>query len=169
MPWTTSQTVPAAHSHSINEHHQHMARPCGYSRSVDIGLHKYDISWYWSQAQYRHGGCNGGTVIEHVCWLISWFVNIWPLVSGQWHTACTRLLPAPGQGKARSHQRSKHSSRKRMKQGKKRKKSRFLDWKKRQVIMWAYRPKVLGLKTTLNQICCPLHITNAILYFNQQF
>ena len=40
----------------------------------------------------------------------------------------------------------------------------------RKTITWAYRPKVLGLKTTINHFCCPFAITNAMLpvYFNQQ-
>ena len=55
-----------------------------------------------------------------------------------------------------------------MKQGKNVKKSHFLDLKKpkHKVITWAYRPKVLGLKTTINQVNA---ITKAMLYFSQQF
>ena len=52
-----------------------------------------------------------------------------------------------------------HSSRKRVKQGKKRKKSRFFGFKKnvkKTVITCIVGLKVLGLNTTLNQTCCSL-------------
>jgi len=54
-----------------------------------------------------------------------------------------------------------------VKQGKKRKKSRFLDFQKKRkkrkkrnsnnMYLDIYRPRFLGLKTTLNHICCRLH------------
>jgi len=56
-----------------------------------------------------------------------------------------------------------HSSRKRVKQSKKRKKLHFFDFQKnvknvkqRKSNNMYCMPKILGLNTTLNQVCCPL-------------
>jgi len=58
-----------------------------------------------------------------------------------------------------------HSSRKRVKQSKKRKKSRFFGFSKKtlkkrnsnNMYLDIDRPRFLGLETTLNHICCRLH------------
>ena len=66
-----------------------------------------------------------------------------------------------------------HSSRKRVKQSKKRKKSRFLDFqknvknvRKRKRNNMYCRPKILGLNTTRNQIFVLYSTTNATYIIN---
>jgi len=87
-------------------------------------------------------------------------------VSQQSHVTSTQPVAEPLQGlQVEWAQRVWHCSRKRVKQSKKTlKKITFLDSEKKRkknrkyvtVIARAYRPKVLGKKPTLNQICCLL-------------